>query len=653
MRPIKQRPWFIGLLSQFVVEPTLRSCGLTPDRYSQFDRAMFDGTAPFVPPSAGKHVLREDIEIPSSDWGTHNRGRLYSPVVAVDSATPIVIYCHGGGWMLGSPFKQPYDSLCANLCKRLECVVLSVDYRLAPEHPWPTPVEDVYAVLTWLATASGAEAIPLADRHRVVLMGDSAGGNLATCASLMWRDRQPSGVSVAHQVLLSPCVPTRPLLPSRIDRTRANGALLPAWLMTLFEEAYAGAVVNDKPTSHHAVADYDGTARAAAREELVAARSREPYFNPLAAVTLGGLPPCTGVIGGAEILHDEGVAYFQAARASGVDAEYRFFKDAYHAFVIFPFGQSGEAWDFVCERLRAPEAKLFALRGGATRLRGPPRSVLRRAVVRRRRTSPPVGTMPAWQDVADGRRVRFRSGRPTDALPIAATLLSNGMTPLGVDPSRFIVCESVEPGGGGGERVGFAQIRLLAKSAAPDASTYDARPGTADFESEADDDAWEDFERETAQRSIPTGLVLPWSAAYREMDERAALQRARRRARIAEAAASATPLWELASIFVESEWRGVGVGTALVRRLLETHERQGRSVATLYLLAPEPTAGWYEDSFGFHIVAQDRAPQQMSFEMAAREAFSAVLGNQLVCMRGGEDAAPLSRRPRPFGSIGS
>lgn len=202
--------------------------------------------------------------------------------------------------------------------------------------------------------------IPHADRHRVVLMGESAGGNLAACASLMWRDRQPRGVTVAHQVLLSPCIPTRPLMPSRTDPARANGALLPAWLMEYFEIAYAGS------SSVHGA------------DTIVEELAEQPYFNPLAAQSLAGLPPITGVVGGAEVLRDEGVAYFEAAEKAGVDVAFREYEDGYHAFIIFPFGQSAAAWSFVRGRLRG--SRVLELRGGAAASIGRRRVLSRVAV---------------------------------------------------------------------------------------------------------------------------------------------------------------------------------------------------------------------------------------------------------------------------------
>jgi N-acetylglutamate synthase-like GNAT family acetyltransferase len=86
-------------------------------------------------------------------------------------------------------------------------------------------------------------------------------------------------------------------------------------------------------------------------------------------------------------------------------------------------------------------------------------------------------------------------------------------------------------------------------------------------------------------------------------------------------------------VYVAPTWRGRGVGAALVARLLEQHRRRGRSVADTYLLTLEPTCGWYE-RLGFSRVDEERAPRQMALELAAGKALSALLGNQLACMRG-------------------
>ena len=221
--------------------------------------------------------------------------------------------------------------------------------------------------------------------------------------------------------------------------------------------------------------------------------------------------------------------------------------------------------------------------------------------------------------------LRFRFGEPGDSAGIMATLLSAKMNPLGIDHTNFIVCESA-----GGDRVGFAQIRKLAVSGAPDPGRFDARPGTADFEADATDEAWEDLEAE----GIPSGWdSLPWQPGYRMIEERAALQRARRRARIAQAEVEAIPLWALASVHVDPAWRGQGVGSALIRKLLDRHEQKGRLRSDVYLLTLENRCSWYEQQ-GFSRVAVAQVPQQMGFEMAAGRALSALLGNQLVCMRG-------------------
>ena len=147
---IRQDPWFIGLISSVVIGRTLKGCGLT-EEVQAFDRKAYEAGVPIIPPVTSNNVLREDVRIPMAD-GHLNSARLFTPaVLESDQQSPLVVYIHGGGWCLGTAFTQPYDWMCASLSRDLNWRVLSIDYRLSPEHPFPTPVEDVFSVLTWLA----------------------------------------------------------------------------------------------------------------------------------------------------------------------------------------------------------------------------------------------------------------------------------------------------------------------------------------------------------------------------------------------------------------------------------------------------------------------------------------------------------------------
>lgn len=225
--------------------------------------------------------------------------------------------------------------------------------------------------------------------------------------------------------------------------------------------------------------------------------------------------------------------------------------------------------------------------------------------------------------------LKYRLGEPGDILPIAATLLKEKMNPLSLDHERFIVCETAS-----GERVGFGQVRPLASSKEPDSLRYNAPPGSEDLEAEADDAAWDDFEKEWDSSGLKgLQILLPWTPGYRRFERRVALQRERRRARVSAAYAQAEPLWELASIYVEEPWRGLGVGTKLVQKLLQRHTQRGCSRRDLYLITIESRCRWYE-RLGFERVDKENVPSQMRFEIAVGEVISSVLGNRLVCMRG-------------------
>jgi len=330
----RTRPWYVGLLSRLVVGQLARFGIAKGSR--RIDRAGLAALQRPVPASAGEAVTRADFEYPAADGGCRNTARLYTPsrwltadgrAAEGDAVTaPLVVFLHGGGWCLNDARSQPYDAFCAQLAPTLGWPVLSLNYRLAPEHPFPAGVEDVFAALLWLVER--ADVAPRGDRRRVVLMGESSGANLAAAAALMCRDRRPAGLRVVHQVLISPCFLCRPLLPSRVDPQRADGAFLPAWLMAWLEERYAGA---------------------RSVEEL----AREPYANPLAAPSLRDLPALTGVVADGEVLRDEGLAYFAALAAAGVDADWREFAQSYHSFPVFPFGRAqADAKAFIVARLR-------------------------------------------------------------------------------------------------------------------------------------------------------------------------------------------------------------------------------------------------------------------------------------------------------------
>src|SRR2546428_3287806 len=121
--------------------------------------------------------------------------RIYTPEGR--TPFPVLVYFHGGGWVIGS--LETHDGLCRHLANAVRCVVVSVDYRLAPEHPYPAAAEDSYAATRWVAANAGAIG---GDPERIAVGGDSAGGNLAAVVAIMARDR--GGPRLAFQLLVYP-----------------------------------------------------------------------------------------------------------------------------------------------------------------------------------------------------------------------------------------------------------------------------------------------------------------------------------------------------------------------------------------------------------------------------------------------------------------
>jgi acetyl esterase len=233
-----------------------------------------------------------DIPGPRSDIPI----RVYHP--GGEDSLPVVAFFHGGGWVLGD--LDCFDNLCTHLANRAGCIVVSVGYRRAPEHPFPAAAKDCYAATEWVA----ANAADIGgDPDRVAVAGNSAGGNLATVVALMARDRD--GPDVGYQVLLYPVVNAEPLRAFESYEAYGSGYSLTMGSMRRFYEAYV-----PDPVDH-----------------------RNAYAFPLHANDLSGSPPATVLSAEYDLLRDEAFAYADRLRADGVPVEHHHYDTMIHDFV--------------------------------------------------------------------------------------------------------------------------------------------------------------------------------------------------------------------------------------------------------------------------------------------------------------------------------
>lgn len=209
---------------------------------------------------------------------------------------PMVIFFHGGGWMLGSV--DTHDALCRALADESDCVLVSVEYRRAPEHRFPAALEDCYAATSWVtenaATVDG-------DPSTVTVAGDSAGATLATGVALLARDRDSP--SLDYQVLAYPATDYR--FDTASYEENAQGYFLTRKDMERFWEAY----LRDESDGRH------------------------PYASPLRAADASGLPPALVITCGYDPLRDDGRAYVDELAAAGVPVEHAEFEDVIHGFL--------------------------------------------------------------------------------------------------------------------------------------------------------------------------------------------------------------------------------------------------------------------------------------------------------------------------------
>ena len=212
---------------------------------------------------------------------------------------PAVVWFHGGGMVIGT--LDTSDGLCRHLCVKVACVVVSVDYRLAPEHTFPAAPEDCYAVTKWVSENAVEVGV---DATRIAVGGESAGGNLATVVAMMARDR--GGPTLSQQTLLNPM--TDHNFETASYHENAEGYSLTRKTMMWYWEQYLNGEAD----------------------------VGNPYAVPAASEDLSGLPPALLVVGEYDPLRDEGEAYAKQLQAAGVPTTCTRYDGVIHNFFLMP-----------------------------------------------------------------------------------------------------------------------------------------------------------------------------------------------------------------------------------------------------------------------------------------------------------------------------
>ena len=225
--------------------------------------------------------------------------RIYRPDGSGDGSAPALVFYHGGGFVIGD--LESHDRDCRALANRPRCVVIAVDYRLAPEHPFPAAVDDARAALAWVVEHAAEIGV---DAGRLAVGGDSAGGNLAAGTALWARDE---GIALRFQLLIYPAVDSEGDYPSRLEN--ATGFMLDVESMEWFTEKYIG--------------------------------ESDPHdwrLAPMRASRHDGLAPALIITAEFDPLRDEGEAYAAKLVAAGVPATSSRYDGMIHGFFgLTPF----------------------------------------------------------------------------------------------------------------------------------------------------------------------------------------------------------------------------------------------------------------------------------------------------------------------------
>jgi acetyl esterase/lipase len=258
-------------------------------------RSAVEALLALLPVVENPDVAKEDRTVPGPDGEPDITVRIYRPVNA-SGTLPGIYYIHGGGMILGDIAGE--DPTAALLCHEVGAVVVSVEYRLAPEHPHPAPVEDCYAGLVW--TAANADALGI-DPGRLAVYGGSAGGGLTLGVALLARDR--GGPAIRFMMPIYPMV----------DDT------------------------NTTPSSHEItdVGIWDRAGNIEAWQWYLGGKPADQYAAPARATDLSGLPPAFIDVGTVDLFRDEDIAFAQRLIQAGVPCELHVNPGSYHASETF------------------------------------------------------------------------------------------------------------------------------------------------------------------------------------------------------------------------------------------------------------------------------------------------------------------------------
>jgi triacylglycerol lipase len=274
--------------------PLLEAMAANPVDWSNPAKVRADRAALAPPPPIPEGIDWADHRAPGVEGAPPVLLRVYRPA-GLSRALPCIYWIHGGGYMGGT-----YDSIndtASEWARDLECVVVSVEYRLAPEHPYPAPLDDCHAGLQWLTSEAATLGI---DPRRIIIGGGSAGGGLCAALALLVRDR--GELSVTHQLLIYPMIDDRRTTPSSQWTT---------WVWTTHS--------NDVGWRSY-LGDRFDTAEV------------PPYAAPSRATDLSGLPPAYVMVGTLDLFLDEDIEYARRLIDAGVPTELKVYPGAPHGF---------------------------------------------------------------------------------------------------------------------------------------------------------------------------------------------------------------------------------------------------------------------------------------------------------------------------------